>query len=762
MPIAYDIDPAWSNPMVGELTTPYGARRHPVFGYTKKHTGVDLTPTDPSGEVRAAGPGVLVEVGDDLVVIDHGAGVETRYEHIDPARLKAGTKVRAGRELGTVTDGPGSDGRLHFEVRQDGVPVDPVEFLESKEIDLGVTRVSKIVREPLPEGQEPEEPEEEEEEPEIPAGTPGSGTGTVLGDLGSIEAPTGGPVSGQITTAVANIPNRTSAGGFASSMNLLSSVGADFILLNEVSSRSADTMRATAPGYDLYRDPVMTNELGGRSHSMTNVVMWRSDTWTLLDGGRIKYVDDDRGYLNGPFIWDRYATWVILQRDDGAIVPVISAHMMTNPEKTPRQHGNPPLSRVEQFSRGMDIVLNLIRALAAHGPVILGGDMNSHHEQGAWTAAAKMATLGYRYAKDSPGVMHIFYPPGTSLAGHRQVGVASDHDAIITTINMNGQVPQADTGTTGRPPVTTFPTAPAPARLLPDRLKLPAGSALDADQVENAAVIIDRGQEADLPPEAWAIAVAAALTDSGLANLDEGDRLGVYRQRPDAGTGDAEAIQDPEHAADAFYGVAEGVRNPGLTDIAWTEMGFGEAAATVQRSPFPDLYDDREAEARYIVEQLTGATFPGTDSCGEPAAGYCPPTPWTALERTLSTPAAGVLRCVQEAFPELTSYDARAGTSCTDEAGQNALDIGLPSAQGKPMSRRMQSLVRTLGSAVAGYLQDHADELDLDYMIWAGETWSPSERDAGWRPYQPRSGPTDDPRLLHFDRLHVALDGGAC
>ena len=87
------------------------------------------------------------------------------------------------------------------------------------------------------------------------------------------------------------------------------------------------------------------------------------------------------------FVWDRYATWALFQRkDDGAIVSVVSVHMPTNPAKFPAQPGGASMSRVERYSRGMDVLVNTVRVLAEHGPVLVGGDMNSHHSQGAWTA----------------------------------------------------------------------------------------------------------------------------------------------------------------------------------------------------------------------------------------------------------------------------------------------------------------------------------------------------------------------------------------
>jgi endonuclease/exonuclease/phosphatase family metal-dependent hydrolase len=274
----------------------------------------------------------------------------------------------------------------------------------------------------------------------VKASTGRVGSGLTLGPIAELTAPLGRPVKGAVTSAVANLPNRTSAGGFASSMGTLTADQPDFLMLNEVSGRSIDGIRATSPGYDAYRDPQPDGSTGG-VQSMNNVVMWRPDRWTLVDGGRIKVVDNDTGIHAGrTFVWDRYATWAVFQRKDGAIVSILSTHMPTNPAKFPRQPAGATMTRVERYSRGMDVLVNSIRTLAAHGPVLLGGDMNSHHSQGAWTAAAKMTAAGYEYVKDQ-GVMHLFFPGAAEVAAHRQVGVASDHPAIITTLDMNGLGP---------------------------------------------------------------------------------------------------------------------------------------------------------------------------------------------------------------------------------------------------------------------------------------------------------------------------------
>lgn len=268
-----------------------------------------------------------------------------------------------------------------------------------------------------------------------------AGTGLALGVMDAVVAPVGGPVTGTVSTSVANLPNRTGAEGFASSLRAITAGGQDFVILNEVSARSLDTMRALAPAYDAYRDPVPDPTQGG-SQSMNNVVLWRADRWSLVDAGRVKVVDDDRGYLRGrPFVWDRYLTWTVLQRQaDGAIVSVLSTHMPTNPARYPAQPAGSSISRLERYSRGMDLVVQTVRNLGRLGPVLLGGDMNSHPYQGAWTAAQKMAAAGYGHVKDR-AVMYLFHQPTVRVLAHREVRIASDHPAIVSTFDMGGQGP---------------------------------------------------------------------------------------------------------------------------------------------------------------------------------------------------------------------------------------------------------------------------------------------------------------------------------
>lgn len=128
----------WRVPFVDvdyTITSGFGMRYHPVLNTTRLHTGVDLA--TPQTEVVAASSGVVTTAGFDAsagnhVVIDHGAGITTRYLHlatIDPA-VTVGAPVTIGQTLGLEgTTGTSTGIHLHFTVTRDGTPIDPVPFM---------------------------------------------------------------------------------------------------------------------------------------------------------------------------------------------------------------------------------------------------------------------------------------------------------------------------------------------------------------------------------------------------------------------------------------------------------------------------------------------------------------------------------------------------------------------------------------------------------------------------------------------------------
>ena len=174
---------------------------------------------------------------------------------------------------------------------------------------------------------------------------------------------------------------------------------------------------------------------------MNNVVMWDADRWTLVDAGRIELVEDDGSfYKNRPVVWDRFAMWAMLQREDGAIVSIVSTHMMTNPAKYPQQPGNPRQSRIARYAAGMDVLLGTVDALAAHGPGAGGRRHELPSGPGAVDCRGEDDLRRVRVRQDR-AVMYLFHQAGVQVLAHREVRVDSDHPAIVTTLDMNGQGP---------------------------------------------------------------------------------------------------------------------------------------------------------------------------------------------------------------------------------------------------------------------------------------------------------------------------------
>ena len=135
---------------------------------------------------------------------------------------------------------------------------------------------------------------------------------------------------------------------------------------------------------------------------------------------------------------------------------------------------------------------------------------------------------------------------------------------------------------------------------------------LDEEQISNARAILAVGKSLKVPPRGWVIAIATALQESGLRNLDYGDRdsLGMMQQRPSAGWGSPVQVQDPAYSARAFFGgPSSPTANAGLLSVrGWERMPLWEAAQTVQRSAFPMAYADHEPLATEIVQRLSGTT----------------------------------------------------------------------------------------------------------------------------------------------------------
>ena len=123
------------------------------------------------------------------------------------------------------------------------------------------------------------------------------------------------------------------------------------------------------------------------------------------------------------------------------------------------------------------------------------------------------------------------------------------------------------------------------------------------EQMDNAATIVGIGMSRGLPARAGTIAIATAIQESKLRNINYGDRdsLGLFQQRPSQGWGTPEQILDPVFATNAFFDALVEVEG-------YQERAITEVAQEVQRSAFPDAYADHETEGRVLASTLAGHT----------------------------------------------------------------------------------------------------------------------------------------------------------
>ncbi len=129
----------FQRPVPGRITSPYGSRMHPIFKRKIFHSGVDIGA--PYGTpIKAANSGRVIFVGwysgyGKVVIINHGniGGIPTTtlYAHMSTTLVHQGANVSRGAVIGKVgTTGYSTGPHLHFEVRQKGNPVNPLNFIK--------------------------------------------------------------------------------------------------------------------------------------------------------------------------------------------------------------------------------------------------------------------------------------------------------------------------------------------------------------------------------------------------------------------------------------------------------------------------------------------------------------------------------------------------------------------------------------------------------------------------------------------------------
>jgi murein DD-endopeptidase MepM/ murein hydrolase activator NlpD len=126
------------------FTSSYGVRTDPFQGRAAMHAGIDLA--GPIGTpIYATADGTITTAGwqnggyGNLIKVEHGRGIETRYGHLSAIMVREGQRVRRGEMIGRMgSTGRSTGSHLHYEVRIDGRAVNPIPFMKSTDYILAL------------------------------------------------------------------------------------------------------------------------------------------------------------------------------------------------------------------------------------------------------------------------------------------------------------------------------------------------------------------------------------------------------------------------------------------------------------------------------------------------------------------------------------------------------------------------------------------------------------------------------------------------
>jgi hypothetical protein len=227
-------------------------------------------------------------------------------------------------------------------------------------------------------------------------------------------------------------------------------------------------------------------------------------------------------------------------------------------------------------------------------------------------------------------------------------------------------------------------------------------TSMSPEQAANAATVVGISVRRGLPARAATIGIATIVQESGMRNLDHGDRdsLGLFQQRPSQGWGTVEQVQDPVYATNTFYDALEKV--DGYRDLPVTD-----AAQRVQRSGFPLAYGDHEPEARLVASTLTGYT-PAGFSCHLRSADV----PLENGDNQTLTPSAQ--RVADAATVQVTT----------------AAPTVVPGTSGRALEFAAGD--ERLAWAVAGWAVASAGTYSVTEVSVAGSRWSRDASGRGW------------------------------
>ncbi|WP_193433469.1 heavy metal transporter [Streptomyces fodineus] len=246
------------------------------------------------------------------------------------------------------------------------------------------------------------------------------------------------------------------------------------------------------------------------------------------------------------------------------------------------------------------------------------------------------------------------------------------------------------------------------------------------EQAVNAATIAAVGTGRGMPERAVTIALATALQESGLRNIEHGDRdsLGLFQQRPSQGWGTEQQIMDPAYAAGIFY--AHLAKVPNYTDLPLTR-----AAQEVQRSGYPEAYAKHEPDAKLLAAALTGraaATLTCDGRTDAAAAATGPDAVRAALVRDFGRDA------LQETGAQVGGTPVpppSPSPSVTATAQGRTVTVPVPQGTKIDAIGRGQ---RQRGWQLAQWAVANSSALHIQRVSYAGREWASGSDGGQWKP----------------------------